>query len=109
MSKITVPALVKKGLIVEVDSKINPETCVVSETGPGQSRLHLTSGEHYKNGRPVGVKAVRQKSWKIVANGRIFSRYVVSSRSYVYKAQGVLFLTSLGEALVQCGFNVINF
>ncbi len=109
MAKITVPALLKRKLVVEVDSKVNPKKCFVSEPGSARSRLYFTGGKRYKNGHPVGLIAEKQKDFMVVATGRIFSRYVLTAGNYRYKAEGILFLTSLEEVLVQCGFDLNSF
>lgn len=109
MAKITVPALLKRKLIVEVDSKVNPKKCFVSEPGNNRSRLYFTGGKKYKNGNPVGLIAEKQKDFMVVATSKIFSRYILTAGNYRYKCEGVLFLTSLQEALVQAGFDIYNY
>lgn len=105
MAKITIPALLKRGLIVPDVSK-NPEYCLVSEA---KIRIYLTGGKIYKSGSPVGVRVERQGSWRVVESGQIISRYVLPAGTYRYKCEGVLFLTSLEEALVQAGFDIYNY
>lgn len=109
MAKITVPGLKKRGLVIEVDSEANPKICFVSEQPPQRARLYLVGDERFKNGNRRGVKAEKQSDFLVVASSRIFSRYVLPSGDYRYKCEGVLFLTSLEEALVQAGFDIYNY
>lgn len=108
MTKIIVPSLLKRNLIVP-DVSNNPEVCFVSEARGEKVRMYLIGDKRHKNGRRMGVKAERQGSWKVVSSSRIFSRYVLPSGTYLYKCEGVLFLTTLEEALVQAGFNIHDY
>ena len=109
MAKITVPALLKRGLIEGIGSSCNPGVCYVTEAKGNKVRMYLTAGRTYRNGRLVGVRAEKQKDFRVVASDKIISRYVLPSGAYRYKCEGVLFLTSLEKALVQAGFDIYNY
>ena len=108
MAKIMIKGLVRRGLIVETESNINPDTFFVSKSSLeyGQ-RMYLIGESFFKNGRRKGIRAEKMKDFAVVSSGRIISQYFVGgSKGYCYKCQGVLFLTSLEEALVQAGFDL---
>lgn len=118
MAKITVKGLVRRGLIMETDPEEdhNFKSYIVSDRGQ-KNRMHVlagltpcSSGKRFglASGRR-GVRAEKQASWRVISSGRIVSRYILPYGTYAYKCEGVLFMTSLEEALVQAGFNVYNY
>ncbi len=116
MAKITIKGLVRRGLIVETNPEedLNSKSYIVSDRGQN-NRMYILAGlTPFSIGQKFGlargrcgVRAEKQESWRIVSSDKIISRYVMTKTGvYRYKCQGVLFLTSLEEALVQAGFDL---